>query len=558
MKTISPQGYQITDDPINKNPFWEDAPVPPGEGIPPGGTEGQALVKASDLDYDTKWKTISGGGGGGDVTLTEVKKLIKVETDARIKADNTLTSKITTETTEREQEDTKISENVSRETLERKEADRLLNERIDNITPSAGVTEQRVKELIQVETTAREKKEKELKQEIDDNAGGIAEDGAEILTLKQKDSELESSISNLKAEDVRINKRIDSLPASGVTEEKVRELIQVETTAREEADRGLQSKIEQETSARQTAIQGVNSEIKQEVAKLTAIDEGFEKRIKKLEDAGGGGDYTGCYNFQILNGLTKPIEGLKNNTLWLKTSDKIGEWVISDFQPLTRGQGTALKNNDIWIETANNSYSTFTASTQYGIIVPIFNVHQYKQGKWYQVVWELYQDEAWVDNKITLLDTPKKINKIDFFNGYWYTQSSSYPFTTYNNENVLYFYSYDSNYSGTSYYGYSYQPYDLTNIDSVSINMLYFSGSGSSTYMYIEICSARPSGSSSSVATSNSFSSSGTYYNQLLTVDTKSLTGIHYLQFKIYSYGSGASTNAYVDQIYFTQSTGEN
>lgn len=40
--------------------------------IPPGGTTGQSLVKASDQDYATAWATVSGGGGGsvawGDVT----------------------------------------------------------------------------------------------------------------------------------------------------------------------------------------------------------------------------------------------------------------------------------------------------------------------------------------------------------------------------------------------------------------------------------------------------------------------------------------------------------
>lgn len=35
-----------------------------GIGVVPGGTTGQALVKKSSTDYDTEWKTISGGGGG--------------------------------------------------------------------------------------------------------------------------------------------------------------------------------------------------------------------------------------------------------------------------------------------------------------------------------------------------------------------------------------------------------------------------------------------------------------------------------------------------------------
>lgn len=36
-----------------------------GHGIPSGGTTGQALTKLSDSDYDTGWRTPTGGSGGG-------------------------------------------------------------------------------------------------------------------------------------------------------------------------------------------------------------------------------------------------------------------------------------------------------------------------------------------------------------------------------------------------------------------------------------------------------------------------------------------------------------
>ena len=42
-------------------------PGPPGVGVPPGGTTGQTLTKLSDSDYDTGWRTPTGGGGGGTV-----------------------------------------------------------------------------------------------------------------------------------------------------------------------------------------------------------------------------------------------------------------------------------------------------------------------------------------------------------------------------------------------------------------------------------------------------------------------------------------------------------
>jgi hypothetical protein len=35
----------------------------PGLGVPPGGTDGQALLKDGATDYVTRWGTVSGGGG---------------------------------------------------------------------------------------------------------------------------------------------------------------------------------------------------------------------------------------------------------------------------------------------------------------------------------------------------------------------------------------------------------------------------------------------------------------------------------------------------------------
>ena len=40
---------------------------PPGEGVPIGGSAGQVLTKLSDSDYDTGWRTPTGGSGGGTV-----------------------------------------------------------------------------------------------------------------------------------------------------------------------------------------------------------------------------------------------------------------------------------------------------------------------------------------------------------------------------------------------------------------------------------------------------------------------------------------------------------
>ena len=59
---LSPQGYNIQKDPVNTNPFWENAE---GGNVPAGGLTGQVLTKRTNADYDTEWKTPESGGGSG-------------------------------------------------------------------------------------------------------------------------------------------------------------------------------------------------------------------------------------------------------------------------------------------------------------------------------------------------------------------------------------------------------------------------------------------------------------------------------------------------------------
>ena len=64
----------------------------PGEGVPTGGATGQVLTKASDADYDTEWRTPSGGGSGnitvdaalsGTSTNPVQNKVIKAALDGK-------------------------------------------------------------------------------------------------------------------------------------------------------------------------------------------------------------------------------------------------------------------------------------------------------------------------------------------------------------------------------------------------------------------------------------------------------------------------------------------
>lgn len=84
MSKLSPQGYNITQDPTNTNPFWDDTPTPvePGEGLPEGGSAGQVLTKKSSANYDVEWKTPEEGGSSLPEGGTAGQVLTKTEDGA--------------------------------------------------------------------------------------------------------------------------------------------------------------------------------------------------------------------------------------------------------------------------------------------------------------------------------------------------------------------------------------------------------------------------------------------------------------------------------------------
>lgn len=47
-----------------------------GHGLPSGGTTGQTLTKLSDSDYDTGWRTPSGGSGSGGGTVQSINRVL--------------------------------------------------------------------------------------------------------------------------------------------------------------------------------------------------------------------------------------------------------------------------------------------------------------------------------------------------------------------------------------------------------------------------------------------------------------------------------------------------
>lgn len=88
MSTVSPQGYQITKDPVNNNPFWESEEANPQALLPSGGATGDILRKKSANNYDTEWaklpEYVTPEKLG--VAVQEVTQKVTEETQAREQA----------------------------------------------------------------------------------------------------------------------------------------------------------------------------------------------------------------------------------------------------------------------------------------------------------------------------------------------------------------------------------------------------------------------------------------------------------------------------------------
>lgn len=96
MPTVSPQGYQITKDPVNNNPFWESEEANPQALLPSGGATGDILRKKSANNYDTEWaklpEYVTPEKLG--VAVQEVTQKVTEETQAREQAITDVNSRI--------------------------------------------------------------------------------------------------------------------------------------------------------------------------------------------------------------------------------------------------------------------------------------------------------------------------------------------------------------------------------------------------------------------------------------------------------------------------------
>lgn len=191
MPTVSPQGYQITKDPVNNNPFWESEEANPQALLPSGGATGDILRKKSANNYDTEWVKLP------EYVTPETMGLAVQE----------VTLKVTEETQAREQAITDV------------------NNRIDGLDiPDIAPLEQAI-----VETNNR------INNLQIPDVTGLTQDVAEVKqTVASQGKALESLTETVNTNQANMTEKVDG-----------------EIKARIDGDNALQKQLTQETQARE-------------------------------------------------------------------------------------------------------------------------------------------------------------------------------------------------------------------------------------------------------------------------------------------------------------------
>ena len=257
LQPLSPQGYNITEAPVNTNPFYEE---PSGGGnVPAGGSPGQVLVKKTAADYDTEWQTPD---GVTTAELNEVEDTLRADIDTEAKARQTQdtalsgqiaanTSAITAEQTARQAADATLQQSITAEQTTRQAQDTALSEQI---AANAAAVEQ--------ETTNRQNA---------DNA------------LSQRVTAVEQQVKDLNIPDVSgLTDDVEQLQGQMTLFETD---LSAEEQARAAADTQLQQGLTAEQTARNAAIQEQNAAIQENADAITAEQTARQAADTALQEA---------------------------------------------------------------------------------------------------------------------------------------------------------------------------------------------------------------------------------------------------------------------------------
>lgn len=253
---LSPQGYNITEDPANTNPFWE-RDTGGGGNVPAGGTAGQFLTKKSAADYDTEWTTPD------FATTQEVNS-----------AEDRLAADIDAETTARQNADTQLQAAITANSTALS-AEQTARQDADAANAAA----------IQAEQSARAQAISALQTAI--SALDTALDGetsareSAVAALQQSITALQNTVNGLDIPDTSDLETAITALQSAVS--ALETDLAAEETARENADTQLQAAIDAEETARGNAVDELNAAIVAQAGDITAEETARQQADTALE-----------------------------------------------------------------------------------------------------------------------------------------------------------------------------------------------------------------------------------------------------------------------------------
>lgn len=290
-RELSPQGYIITKDPVNVNPFWEQEGSNPSAQLPSGGTTGQVLTKKSANNFDVEWKDIPPYVTEEELNAAteEWGESLHAEREQRAQDFDYLTQQIAglnipniAPIVEAVQT---LSQNLQEEATAREQADTALGERIDNLNiPNVEALTQRVSEI----GTEQE----QIKQTVN----GLGEDITNEATVReQADTALGERIDNeattREQADTALGERIDNvrqLPEGGTAGQVVTK-DENGVPAWSDPSGGGSGEPYVLPQATENALGGVKAKAKTTETVEVAIDSNTGKLYVPEQSSGGGG-----------------------------------------------------------------------------------------------------------------------------------------------------------------------------------------------------------------------------------------------------------------------------
>lgn len=109
---------------------------------------------------------------------------------------------------------------------------------------------------------------------------------------------------------------------------------------------------------------------------------GIVSQLEKTRVSGG-------LNFKVVGGTTQPADPAEN-TIWVKTDEKVTNWLFSPDRP------DEPKDGMVWIKTDVKSSVAFNALQTEGVIICPAAAYQYRSGVWASVKAESYANGSWI------------------------------------------------------------------------------------------------------------------------------------------------------------------